>query len=203
MNKPQALIQTILIIFSVAASLIKFTPFIIGQHLNFSLADTYAPVLGVPAVIIVSVSSLFLHHVFNLASILHIFPVIFGAWYFASRKKLVNVVPLVAIIGFIIHPVGRQVWYYSLFWLVHVIASFYKDRSALANALGATFTAHAVGGLLWIYAFNPPASVWNSLIPIVIMERAIFTVSTAAVYVMVQKIINYSNAIPAHQNPSV
>lgn len=203
MNKQQSFILIILTAFSVLASTITFTPFIFGEGLKFTLFDAYAPVLGIPAVIIVSIGSLFLHHTFNLAAILHVFPVIFGAWYFASRKKIVNVMPLVAIIGFVIHPVGRQVWYYSLFWLIPVIASFYKEKSVLANALGATFTAHAVGGLLWIYAFNPPASVWNSLIPIVIMERAIFTVSTAAVYTLTKKIKNYDNAVSAYQNPSV
>ena len=52
----------------------------------------------------------------------------------------------------------------------------------LARALGATFTAHAVGGALWIWTFALPASVWQSLIPVVITERFVFAVGICASY---------------------
>ncbi len=187
MNK-QPLVLVSMIALSVLASMITFTPFIFGQGLKFNLFDTYAPVLGIPAVIIVGISNLFLHHVFNLAAILHIFPVMFGAWYFGTKKKFVNLIPLIAILGFVAHPVGREVWYYSLFWLIPIITSFYKEKSVLTNALGATFTTHAVGGLLWIYFFNPPAPVWQGLIPIVILERLIFTFTSVTVYRIIKEI---------------
>ena len=54
----------------------------------------------------------------------------------------------------------------------------------LARALGATFSAHAVGGALWIYAFSLPAAVWQGLIPIVAIERSIFALGIAGTYLV-------------------
>lgn len=201
MNKIQFTKNQILFIlgfmaFSVFASTINFTPFLAGDKLNFNLFDLYAPVAGgffgaisgVVSVLVVGLVNLLFRQDFNLAAWLHVFPVLFGTWYFASSKKLVKIViPALAIIGFLSSPIGREVWYYPMFWLIPIAMSFLKEKSVLARALGATFTAHAVGGVAWIHFFAPPAAVWVNLIPIVIIERTIFTLTTAAVYMLVQK----------------
>jgi hypothetical protein len=41
--------------------------------------------------------------------------------------------------------------------------------------LGATFTAHAVGSVIFLYTFGLTPAIWMSLIPIVFVERGIFT----------------------------
>ncbi len=193
---------------SLAATYVKFTPVIVGK-LNFTLFDLYAPVAGgffgpiagTVAVLAVAVAKLLIGQNFGTANILHLFPVLFGTLYFALNKKYFNIaIPAIAIMGFLAFPNGRAVWYYPMFWLIPIIASFYKEKAVFANALGATFTTHAVGGLLWIYAFNPPAAVWNSLIPIVIVERSIFTITTVLVYFAVKK---FPYGVFARQNPPV
>lgn len=180
---------------SLAATYVKFTPVLVGK-LNFTLFDLYAPVAGgffgpiagAVAVLAVGMAKLLIGQNFGTANILHLFPVLFGTLYFALNKKYINIgIPAIAIAGFLATPVGREVWYYPIFWLIPIIASFYKEKSVFANALGATFTTHAVGGLLWIYFFNPPAAVWAGLVPIVIIERSIFTLSTVLVYLAVKK----------------
>lgn len=177
-------------VLSIAASTITFTPVLIGQNLKFSFFDLYAPVaggffgsvLGAGAVLLAGLGNMLVRQTFNLAAILHLFPVMFGAWYFGTNKKFVNLIPIAAIIGFVIHPAGREVWYYSLFWLIPLVCQVFKEKSLTARALGATFTTHAAGGLVWLYVFNPPAAVWAGLIPIVIMERLTFALTSVIVY---------------------
>lgn len=180
---------------SLAATYVKFTPVLVGK-LNFTLFDLYAPaaggffgpIIGAIAVLAVGLVKLLIGQSFGQASILHLFPVLFGALYFGLNKKYFNIaIPAIAIIGFLSFPNGREVWYYPMLWLIPIITSFYKEKSVAANALGATFTTHAVGGLLWIYFFNPPASVWSTLFPIVIIERSIFAITTVVVYLLVKK----------------
>jgi len=59
------------------------------------------------------------------------------------------------------------------------------------RSLGATFTAHAVGGAIWIWVFNLPAAVWISLIPVVIMERGIFALGISASYILMNNVLAY------------
>ncbi|OGE41589.1 hypothetical protein A3A45_03280 [Candidatus Daviesbacteria bacterium RIFCSPLOWO2_01_FULL_36_8] len=88
------------------------------------------------------------------------------------------------------HPIGREVPQYTLFWLIPFIA--YRYRSNLyMRSLGATFTAHSVGGLMWIWAFNLPASVWQGLIPVVASERLLFAAGIAVSFVLVSKALSY------------
>jgi len=61
----------------------------------------------------------------------------------------------------------------------------------LARALGATFTAHSIGGAIWIWVFNLPAAVWVSLIPIVVIERGIFALGISASYILMNNILAY------------
>ena len=77
-----------------------------------------------------------------------------------------------------------------MFWLIPVIAYFKKDNLFI-KSLGATFTAHAVGGAAWIWAFNLPAAVWNGLIPIVIAERLLFATGIAVSYVVVKHTLSF------------
>ena len=95
-------------------------------------------------------------------------------------------VPILCILTFIAHPIGRQVFYYALlFWSIPLVTYIKKDNLFI-RALGATFTAHAVGGAAWIWAFNLPAAVWNGLIPVVIAERLLFATGIAASYIVVK-----------------
>lgn len=190
--KPNPIWPAVFIAASIAASLVRFTPFLAGK-LNFTLFDLYAPIagglfgagFGALAVLAASLGNLVLQHSYSLAGALHLLPVLFGVWYFAAKRRLVAIIPVLAILGFWATPVGREVWYYPLFWLIPLVCLHFKDKSVWVNALGATFTAHAAGGVLWALFLVPPASVWQALIPVVIAERLIFTVTIVLSYKLV------------------
>ncbi|MDP3973917.1 MAG: hypothetical protein Q8P92_03730 [Candidatus Daviesbacteria bacterium] len=175
-----------------------------GSNVSFTLFDFFAPITGAflgPVFGIISVFSVLLaNNLINnvpwtTGTIIRLFPTLFAVYYFAviSKKgsgRWILGVPVLAIIAFLAHPNGGQVSYYTLFWIIPLIA--YKFRSNLyMRSLGATFTAHAVGGATWIWAFNLPASVWNSLIPVVISERLLFATGITASFILTKKALTY------------
>ncbi len=155
------------------------------------------PVVGVLSVLIAELASfIMLGKSFTFVNILRLLPMLFAAWYFGTKKdKLSFFVPVAAIALFIAHPVGRQVWYFSLFWTIPIIVKLlpkkYSERAFL-KSLGATFTAHAVGGAMWNYFVPMTPAAWIALIPVVIFERLIFasgiTVSFVALNTLLDKI---------------
>ena len=103
---------------------------------------------------------------------------------------------------FIAHPEGRQAWYFSLYWLIPVLAEFKKDRLIL-RSLGATFTAHALGSVIFLYGFGLPAAVWIGLIPIVALERGLFAVGIWASYLAFNnglEIVSHKVNLPIFKN---
>ena len=80
-------------------------------------------------------------------------------------------VPLLCIILFICHPVGIQAFGYSLFWAIPIVLYFVKQKSIFLDALSATFVAHAVGSVIFLYTVQLHPAAWNALIPIVMLER--------------------------------
>lgn len=170
-----------------------------GSRVNFTVYDAFAPVAGsfigsIPGVIAVFLMQLFNFlangaHIEDAGTIIRFFPMLFAVLYFAKKGKFNLVIPAVAIAAFIAHPIGREVWYFTLFWTIPIIAYFLRDRFLLARALGATFTAHAVGGALWIWTFSLPASVWNALIPIVAAERLLFALGITGSFVLVNNLL--------------
>lgn len=182
-----------------------------GAKVKFTLFDLFAPIsgaflgsiIGVIAVVAMQIINLLLHgfsgvqteSVLKLVATLRFLPLILGVLYFGLLKQkfssLILIVPIISIIAFIVHPIGRSVWYYSLFWLIPLIVWPIRGRFLIAKSLGSTFTAHAAGGAVWIWAFNLPASVWQSLIPVVIMERAIFALGISASYILMNNALAY------------
>ncbi len=186
-----------------AASKVKFTGF-----------DLFAPTAGaflgigwgIASVFVTQVANLMLHGVQSVdrGAIIRLFPTLFGLWFFALRLRSgstilrqaqskpsfgqvgykILAVPALAILVFNLHPIGRTVWFYSLFWLIPFVVWPFRERFLLLRSLGATFVAHSVGGAIWIWAFNLPATVWISLIPVVVLERAIFALGISASYIM-------------------
>ena len=187
-----------------------------GAKVKFTLFDLFAPISGVFLGSAVGVFAVVVMQAFNLAvngfagvqsdsilrfaATLRFLPLIMGVLYFSFASKpfkgvslkgsrLLVLVPLLSIIAFVMHPIGKTVWYYSLFWLIPLAVWPIRSRFLLARALGSTFTAHAVGGAVWIWAFNLPAPVWVSLIPTVALERGIFALGISASYILVNNLI--------------
>ncbi len=165
-----------------------------GSRAQFTVFDAFAPAIsgflgGVPALIAVAVAEVvnfFAHgaNALDAGTIIRLFPILMAVLYFAKPTRWNILVPLVAIFLFNLHPVGRSVWYFSLFWLIPVAMYFLQESSVYARALGATFAAHAVGGALWMWFFDLPKAVWVSLIPVVIVERFLFAAGIVATYLV-------------------
>lgn len=154
---------------------------------------------------------------FSPVNLLRLLPMIGAAWYFStfcksSRKKsksnndkqnnknpndksskkqifFSTIIPILAITAFIAHPVGRQAWFFSLFWLIPIIAHWLPGR-LLSRSFGATFTAHAIGSALWIWTVPMPVEAWIALIPTVIMERGLFAIGISVSYVVMNTVLD-------------
>src|SRR3989338_1547490 len=195
-----------LIVFSVLVFVgdrINFSKLIGAENQFFTLFQFFGPVagaflgpvVGVLSVLIAETSSyLMLSKAFTLINVLRLLPMLFAAWYFGTKKdKISFFVPVAAIILFVAHPVGRQAWFFSLFWTIPIIIKLlpkkYGDKLFL-RSLGATFTAHAVGGAMWNYLVPMTPAAWVALIPIVIYERLLFASGIALSFIILNTILD-------------
>lgn len=170
-----------------------------GSGAKFTIYDAFAPIAssfigsipGVIAVFLMQFFNFLVHgaRIEDAGTIIRFFPMLFAVLYFAKKGKFNLAIPAIAIAAFVIHPIGREVWYFSLFWIIPIVAYFFRDRFLLCRALGATFTAHAVGSALWIWTFSLPVPIWNSLIPIVVVERLLFAFGIAGSFVLVNNLL--------------
>lgn len=170
-----------------------------GSKAKFMVYDAFAPIAGafigtLPGVIAVFFMQFinFLFHgaeIQDVGTVIRFLPMLFAVLYFARKDRSNLIIPALAIIAFVAHPIGREVWYFTFFWTIPIIAYFLRDRFILARALGATFTAHAIGGALWIWFFALPAQVWISLIPVVALERALFALGICVSFVLVNNLL--------------
>lgn len=172
-----------------------------GSNVSFTLFDFFGPIagaflgpiFGIGSVLAVEVVNMLVKQSpWNAGAIIRLFPTLFAVYYFATIKKSPNnwvlAVPALAIIVFLAHPIGRQVPYYTLFWIIPLIAYSFRNNIYM-RSLGATFTAHAVGGAAWIWTFGLSAKVWNGLIPVVISERLLFAAGIAASFILTKKVL--------------
>lgn len=146
------------------------------------------PIIGAASVLIAQITNfLFVGKEFTLINLFRIAPMLFAAYYFGSKKRNLSIIiPLIAIFAFIIHPIGRQVWFFSLFWTIPIIGKLLPKKysnSVISKSLGATFTAHAVGGALWIWTIPMTAAQWIALIPVVAFERLLFAAGIGISYI--------------------
>lgn len=211
-----------LVLFTLVGFIALQIPFnkLVGSNVSFTLFDFFGPIagaflgpiFGIFSVLAVEVGNMLMKHSpWTTGAIIRLFPTLFAVYYFATVAKQgggkwILTVPILAILAFIAHPIGRQVSYYALmFWSIPLIA--YKFRKNLfMKSLGATFTTHAVGGAVWIWAFNLKAAVWTSLIPVVIEERILFASGIAASYLIVKFTLSYlasKKILPKLENATV
>ncbi|MEK7617950.1 MAG: hypothetical protein AAB410_02290 [Patescibacteria group bacterium] len=172
---------------------------LVGSNAKFTLFDSFGPIAtgfigtlpGIIAVFLAQLTNFILHgaQVVDAGTIIRFFPMLFAAWYFAKPRRINILIPILAITAFNLHPIGRSAWYFSLFWLIPIACEFLRDRSLIARALGATFTAHAVGGALWVWTFGLTKEIWTSLIPMVAMERALFATGICLTYLAMNNIL--------------
>jgi hypothetical protein len=119
---------------------------------------------------------------------------LFAAYYFGTKKKtLSSIIPLISIAFFVFHPIGRQVWFYSLYWTIPVIINIlpkkYSEKTFL-KSLGATLTAHSVGSAAWIWTVPMTAAQWVTLVPITGFERLMFALGITISYKGMNLLLN-------------
>lgn len=183
MNKKQVLFSIIFTLLGLAAFQISVSH-IIGSSQSFTFFEFLGPiggmflgpVLGGLSVFFVrALNIIIFHQEVDFLTVVRFLPAVLAAVYFGLKSKKTAIIFPICIILFLINPIGRQAWAYSLIWLIPFLAGFGKKRLIL-NSLGATFTAHAVGSVIFLYSFGLTPAVWISLIPIVFIERGIFTI---------------------------
>jgi hypothetical protein len=175
---------------------INFSPLIGAENQFFTLFQFFGPVaggflgsvFGVIAVLFAQLIDFFVvGKEATLINILRLTPMLFAAYYFGTKKKNWGIaVPVIAILAFILHPVGREVWFFTLFWTIPILGKLLPKKysnNVLVRSYGATFTAHSVGGALWIWTIPMTAAQWIALIPVVIVERFLFGAGIAISYV--------------------
>ncbi len=200
MNFKKILFIIVFIALGFGAMQVPFTQ-LMGANVKFSLFDFYGPIAGaflgsIPGMLTVLgmqvVNWAFQGFHTDIATLIRFLPMLFAVLFFAKKSKYMLAVPAIAMIAFWAHPEGRQAWYFALYWLIPMIMYPFYNKFVLARALGTTFTAHSVGGALWIYAFNMKAGIWLSLIPIVWKERLLMAVGISVTYIAFNYLLSFA-----------
>lgn len=199
-----------ILVFAVLGFLLLQLPVntLVGTKAKLTFFDMFYPVsgaflgtgVGFVAVLVMQIANLAVHGFSTLStvSLLMILAtsrlVSMGAGVFAfSRKdKLALALPVLAILLFLLNPVGRAVWFFTLLWMIPLAVFAFRKKSLFANSVFATFSSHAVGGALWIWAFPTTPAYWVALIPTVILERSIFALGISANFILLNNLISYA-----------
>lgn len=178
------------ILFAIFFSILGFAAFqvpvsrLIGSDQSFTLFEFLGPIggmflgpiLGALSAFVVRALNVFiLHQPLDLLTVIRFLPMMLAAVYFGMKQKKTAIIFPICIALFLLNPIGREAWLYSLIWLIPFVASFGKKRLIL-NSFGATFCAHAVGSVIFLYLFGLTPAIWISLIPVVFIERGVFTI---------------------------
>lgn len=147
------------------------------------------PVGGILSVLLVAASNFLLTgNALSIPVIVSAITLSFAALYFGTKRISAAFVPLLCMLAFWLHPEGFQAWYYALFWLIPLFGMFFR-QSILARSLGATFSAHAIGSVAYLYAFNIPAVEWAGLMAVTPVERILFAIGITAFYYAVNTML--------------
>jgi len=155
------------------------------------------PVAGIYSVLVAQLADFaILGRQVDAISLLRVLPMLFASLYFAlflkkgSLKDAGIIVPIACIALFVLNPVGMQAWYYSLFWTIPVIAKIFS-KNLFLRSLGATFSAHAVGGAIWVWTVPMTAEQWTLLIPITAAERVLFALGISVSFILFNNLLNF------------
>jgi len=171
-----------------------FIPFnkILGSWFgHFSWSSIAAPVsayhFGLLSLLsIVAAKGVFALQTFSFFYVCKRLPLIISSWAFRSHSWIAEVaIPALCMMLFMVHPIGSQVFYYSFYWLIPV-AFYFIPRSIYTRSLSATFVAHAIGSVVWLYFRGLDVSVWNALMPVVAFERLLMASGMVGLHFVIQ-----------------
>lgn len=199
MKKENLIFISVFTVFGLIALQIPFTT-VLGSGSKFTLYDFFAPSAGafigtfpgIVSVFLMQIINIVLHggKIADLAGFIRLIPVLFAVFYFAKKRTFNVIVPILCIIAFNLNPIGRSAWQYSMFWLIPIAAHFFR-KNLFVRSLGATFTAHAVGGALWVWAFGLSKTIWLTLIPQTAMERTLMAAGITLFYFLTSKALHF------------
>lgn len=201
-NAVKILFLMVFVIAGLIAMRVNFSKALGAENQYFTLFQFFAPtaggflggLFGAGVVLVTQIASiLFFGGQFTVLNVARLFTLVAAAWYFGSsvKQKRAAAIPALAILLFLLHPVGREAWYYAvMFWSIPILAKFFYADHVLAKSLGATFTAHAVGGIIWLYTIPTTPAFWTALIPIVVFERLLFAGGIAVSFVFLNALFS-------------
>ncbi len=141
---------------------------------------------------------LLLFGVFSFHTLAYHIPGYCAALYWNTQHWSIRLfLPVACMVLFILHPVGFNAFAYALYWLIPIGLYFIPHNNTFLTALGSTFTAHAIGSVIWLYTVPMTSAMWLSLIPVVFIERILFATGMVVVYYAIQigiKQVNYLRA---------
>lgn len=186
------------------ANKVNFSTVVGADKQYFTLFQFFGPIAGAFLGTLYGVLTVFFSQLadffivgkeWNYLNLLRLLPMLFAAYYFGSRKRAWSVaVPLVCTGLFLLHPLGREAGIYTLFWLIPVLGKLLPEKlpgKLFFRSFGATFTAHAIGSVIWVYTVPMTASQWITLIPVTAYERFLFGMGIAGSYVLMTTVLDY------------
>lgn len=132
----------------------------------------------------------------SLASLAFIVPGITSSWYLATKSRQMSIgVALVCMLAFWVHPVGAQAWSYALYWLIPVAIAWYAPTYQWLHCIAASFIAHAVGSVIWLYTVEMTVGQWMGLMPYVAVERLYIAGLMYGFYVAVNQVLSLVTSV--------
>ncbi len=208
LTKRKLLFLCLFAVFAAIAEQINFAPVIGSNAAYFTLFQFFGPIvaaflglgLGLAALLASQVVNfVLLGKAITLVNVLRLSTMLFAAYYFAridtKRFDAVGIgVPLACMALFMMTPAGAQAWYYSLYWLIPVVVRVAGwSKNLVARSLGATFTAHAIGSVIFAYSLPYTAAQWAALMPVTAYERLLFAAGIAVSYVAFTTLLDWAS----------
>jgi|GEM_PF-566798 len=123
-------------------------------------------------------------------------------------------IPATCMFLFGLHPIiGTSAFTYALLWLIPIAIycvslisqtafSRAATHSVFLQALGSTYTVHAVGSVLWLYTRPIAPALWLGLIPIAFIERLCFALAMTGAHYTIAYIAHKIHALNTIKNYS-
>lgn len=180
----------------IIASFFK-TSFMVGSKFAFfSAVNCVMPLSGIFAgytgiFFITMTRLLFLIFCSSTMIMVNTIPSFIASIYATTNSKIMQcLISVICMMLFLLHPEGSMAKLYTLYWIIPIVVSLFFNQYLYLRFLGTTFTAHAVGSVLFLYQTNMSSLYWNGLIPVVIFERLLFTAGMIITYHIFNKIFH-------------
>ena len=168
------------------------TSFILGSSCAFfSVAPIIVPLSGMfggieGSFVLFAISCivrLIWSGIFSFHFLAYHIPGLFASLYLSCSHWGLRLLPSVlCMVLFLCHPVGLAAGLYTLLWLIPVGIYLICKKNIFLDALASTFTAHAVGSVIWLYTMPMTPHAWLALIPIVLVERFTYALGIVVAY---------------------